>query len=793
MPMTDDFIPDAPDRDGASDAERCGVPTVRERHAREGRFRYAIEASNVGLWDFDIATGAVYFSPAFAALLDDPCRDRAWRWSDLAHPDDQDVLRVVADSLRNSGHCENFGHCEQEFRLRFNSGYRWVLSRGKAVAWDAAGRPQRAIGTLIDIDERKQAEAHNRRLAAIIEASSDLIAIATPAGAVNYLNPAGRALLGIGAQASLNQESLADYHPSWAAQRVMEEGFPTALACGRWLGDSAMLRRDGSTVPVSQLILAQPDPATGEIEFLSTICRDLSARLRADALVRQLQQDQELILDSMPALIWYKDTANRILRVNALVAQSLGLPKAQIEGRHAAELYPDEAENEYRDDCIAMRTGTPLSRIEARERPDSGALRWIRTDKIPLIAASGQATGILAMATDITERRMAEEALRESARRKDEFIAILAHELRNPLAPLKNAVQILRHPGLDEATRNWSCAAIERQVDHLTRLLDDLLDISRVSRGKLTLQRTSLAVADIVAQAVEFSRPLIAARQHELVLCMAPESLRVAGDLVRLSQVLSNLLNNAATYTAPGGRIRLAVAREDDTVVMRIADTGIGIAPSMIEQIFDLFFQADRSHQQFQGGLGIGLNLARQIVTLHGGTILARSAGLGTGSEFIVRLPCAANRLEEVAPRPPDAPESLPRRRVLVADDHADVLESLALLLNLMGHEVRTAQNGREAVAIAATFRPELILMDLGMPEMNGYDACRQLRAAADGAETLIVALSGWGQDRHRKATREAGFDRHLVKPIGNDALRSLLEDLTRDGAAPGDPSGHDI
>ncbi|MBK5967080.1 hypothetical protein CCR95_24175 [Thiocystis minor] len=910
--LTDISEQDALEQDLAECEERlqCTAEletSVRQRLESEGRFRDAVAASNVGLWDWNLQTDAMHFNAAFAAMLDADALELPRCWKDLLHADDRECAIISAlRDLRQSG------QCEQECRFRFRTrGERWILCRGKVVEWDAAGAPLRAIGTITDIDDLKRAEALNRKLAAIIEASSDLIATASPEGQIDYINPAGRALLGIDPLEPLKRVSIEDYHPDWAYRRVKEEGVPAALAHGRWLGDTALLGRDGSEIPVSQLILAQPALITGQVEYFSTICRDLSERIRADAALQQLQQEQELILDSVPALIWYKDTANRILRVNAAVARSLGLPKSRIEGRHSAEFYPDDAERYYRDDLIVIETGAPRYGIDEPNRLPSGERRWICTDKIPLTDATGQVTGILVMAIDntarkatedalhisqddlrraqavgkigswrldvrhdaltwsaethrifgmspgvplsyetflstvhpedrdavdqrwrtclqgepydiehrvivdgqvkwlrqkaelefddrgellggfgttqdITESKLAEEALRESDRRKDEFIAILAHELRNPLAPIKNAVQIQRHAGLDDATLVWSRDVIERQVDHLTQLVDDLLDISRISRGKIALQRESLVVADIVARAVESCRPLIDARRHALTLSLPSPSPRVDGDPVRLAQVLSNLLHNAAVYTEPGGRILLTVRQEGGEVVLSVKDTGIGIAPALLGQVFDLFVQADRLHQDAHGGLGIGLNLARQLVDLHGGTIAVESEGIGQGSEFSVRLPVGTAPVEAVARvTPPVAAVALPRHRVLIADDNADVLESLALLLDLMGQEVRTARNGLEAVEIAAEFQPELILLDLGMPELNGYDACRRLRAERSGrAGVMIVALSGWGQDRQKELTREAGFDRHLVKPIGLGELQGLLNAASCDSEA---------
>ena len=875
--------------------------SVRQHRESEGRFRDAIAASNVGLWDWNLQTDTVHFSAAFAATLDADASALPRRWKDLLHADDRE--RMLAGALRD---LRQSGHSEQEFRFRFRTrGERWVLSRGKVVERDAAGVPQRAIGTFTDIHDLKLAEALNRKLAAIIEASSDMIATANHEGLIDYINPAGRALLGIGPLEPLECVRIKDHHPDWDYRRVKEEAFPAALAHGQWLGDSVLLGRNGAEIPVSQLLLAQPDPITGQVEYLSTICRDLSERIRANAALQQLQQEQELILDSVPALIWYKDTANRILRVNAAVARSLGLSKARIEGRHSAEFYPDEAGRYYRDDLIVIESGAPRYGIDEPYRLPSGERRWVRTDKVPLKDATGRVTGILAMAIDITARKaaedalrisqddlsraqtvgkigswrltardnvltwsteiyrifglptdrpisyetflsavhpddlavvsqrwqaclqgdpydidhrivvngqvkwvrekaelefdehsellggfgtaqditdskLAEEALREADRRKDEFIAILAHELRNPLAPIKNAVQILRHPELDASRLAWSQNVIERQVDSLTKLVDDLLDISRISCGNIALRRKSLAVADLVAAAVETCQPLIDARRHALILSLPSELPRIDGDPLRLEQVLSNLLNNAAIYTEPGGSIQLSVQQEGGEVVVRVKDTGIGIAPSMLVQVFERFVRADGSRQNVQGGLGIGLSLAKQLAVLHGGTLTAASEGAGKGSEFSLRLPLGLERIETMpSVRQSGGAASASVRRILLADDNPDVLESLAMLLELMGHEVRTARNGLEAVAVAAAFQPELILLDLGMPELDGYDTCRRLRAGPSGqAGVTIAAISGWGQDRHYEATQAAGFDRHLVKPVDIGALTALLDAL---------------
>ncbi len=566
--------------------------SVRERMASEGRFRYAINASNVGLWDWDIQSGVVYFSAAFAATLDAEPGGRALIWEALLHPDDHEVM--VAHSER---YLREAGECELECRMGFKDrGYRWVLSRGKIVEWDAAGEPQRALGTVTDIDDMKRAERMNRKLAAIIEASGDLITAATPEGCLDYINRAGRALLGFGELDSLDQFHLEDLHPAWAYQRIRDEAIPAALAQGRWLGDTVMVRRDGSEVSVSQLLIAQKDPATGQVEFLSAICRDLSERIRADEALRISQDDLNRAQAVAKTGSWRLDVRRNVLTWSAENYRIFGISPgtALTYETFLAAVHPEDRDTVDRMWRAALQ-GEPYD-IEHRVIVD-GRIKWLRQKAELEFDERGELLGGFGTTQDITERKQSDDALREADRRKDEFIAILGHELRNPLAPIKSAAQILARAGLDDAMLAWSREVIERQVDHLTQLVDDLLDISRISRGKITLHRELLVVADIVQRAVEISRPLIDARQHELSLCLPSETLHLEGDLVRLSQVVANLLNNAATYTEPGGRILLAVQPEDGEVVLRVKDSGVGISSSMLDQVFDLFVQMDESHR----------------------------------------------------------------------------------------------------------------------------------------------------------------------------------------------------
>jgi signal transduction histidine kinase/CheY-like chemotaxis protein len=384
------------------------------------------------------------------------------------------------------------------------------------------------------------------------------------------------------------------------------------------------------------------------------------------------------------------------------------------------------------------------------------------------------------------ELRVRVEQLADADTRKDEFLAMLAHELRNPLAPIRNALHLVRL-GSQETRREVRKAhdIIDRQVDNLVRLVDDLLDVSRITRGKIQLKKECVDLAEVVARAVEGSRPLIDARRHTLEVTLPPDPVPVDADPVRLAQVLWNLLNNAAKYTPEGGRIALTVERASgarslpDEAVVRVRDTGVGIPAEMLPRVFDLFTQIDRTLDRAEGGLGIGLTLVRRLTELHGGTVQAISEGTGKGSEFVIRLPMLpAESLAGRQQKPPGTSgqgKLTSRRRILVVDDTVDSAESLAMLLRLLGNEVRTVHDGRFALETAVAYRPEVVLLDIGLPGMDGLEICRRLRQQPDGDRALIVALTGYGREEDRQNSQEAGFDAHLVKPVELESLQELL------------------
>jgi signal transduction histidine kinase/ActR/RegA family two-component response regulator len=395
----------------------------------------------------------------------------------------------------------------------------------------------------------------------------------------------------------------------------------------------------------------------------------------------------------------------------------------------------------------------------------------------PMRDAAGQIYGIMAVAVDVTAQVRSRQAVEAANRSKDEFLAMLGHELRNPLAPIVTALQLMQLRG-DESLQKER-TMIERQVRHLVRLVDDLLDISRITRGKIDLKREPIEISEVIAKAIEMASPLLEQRQHRLTIDVPRRGLLVEADVVRMAQVVANLLNNAAKYTEPRGLVHIQAAREGEQIALRVRDTGIGLSAEILPRVFDLFVQEKQALDRAQGGLGLGLAIVRVLVELHGGTVEAHSAGLGEGSEFIVRVPAAPASLQPELPTEPDSvaesvrPDAL---RVLVVDDNADSADLLAASLRLIGHIVSVANDGPTALKIAASFQPDIALLDIGLPVMDGYELARHLRSLRGLESIRLIAITGYSQEADRQRTRAAGFERHLVKPIDLQQVQEALE-----------------
>jgi PAS domain S-box-containing protein len=629
------------------------------------------------------------------------------------------------------------------------------------------------------LDRQRDAQAvreSEERYRDLFENASDIIYSHDLQGNLTSFNRAGEQILGYSREevtrmnfAQVLTPQSVELARSMTARKVAEGG--------RTAYELEAISKSGRTVTLeisSRLILRDGKPVG-----VQGIARDATERKRAEAALRESEERLRLALDAGHCGVWDWDIPNNRVTWSERVYEFHGMAPGTFGGRvedFTALVHPDDAQSVSEAIQQAVRDGTPYTSEYRIVRP-SGEVRWISTSGRVLYDGNGKPMRMLGANLDVTERRRTEEALRDADRRKDEFLAMLAHELRNPLAPIRNALGVLAmrftDPDLDKVR-----GMMERQVEHLVRMVDDLLDVSRIMRGRIELRNEPVELPALIARAVETARPAIDARGHELTVSLPSEHVWVRGDLLRLAQIFANLLGNAAKYTEGAGTISLSAECEKGCVVISVRDTGIGIAPELLPRVFDLFVQGDRSVARSQGGLGIGLTLVRRLVELHGGTIRAASAGPGRGTEFVVRLPVCSEALP-----PGDCPDNgatqknLRERgqRVLVVDDNVDAAESLAMVLRLSGHEVRTAYNGPAALAEARAATPDVVFLDIGLPGMDGFDVARQIREDQGLNHLRIVAVTGYGQDEDRRRTQEAGFDFHLTKPVDPTQLDRLL------------------
>jgi PAS domain S-box-containing protein len=671
----------------------------------------------------------------------------------------------------------------------------------------------------------RESEERHRKL---FETSPDAIVVHRR-GSFLFANPAALKLYHADSLAQLRSRNLLDLlHPDDRARaeakvRQAESGETTPLLATR------IFRLDGQPVVVEATgapVIYEGGPA------VLVVLRDFTERQRVERLYSVLSQVNEAIVrihdeqalyqkvcqiladEGHFPLVWVGLTRGREVAPAAASGEAVGyLSAVKVEvdgelGRGPTGTCVRERRPVINADFTTNETTTPWREAALRHGVRaSAAFPFFRGETVigalTLYAATpgtfdaAQVRLLEALCADLSYalgaieqercRSQAEESLRDSEqslrdadRRKNEFLALLAHELRNPLAPILNSVQIIRRVADNKGLRERAEAIIEKQVRHMVRLIDDLLDVSRIGQDKILLKRESLALATVVESAVETSQPLIDAGGHDLSIGLPAEPVVLVGDRVRLAQVLSNVLTNAAKYSLQRSPIQLSASVEDGMVSIRVKDKGIGIAPEILPRVFDLFVQGDSSLERQRGGLGVGLALCKSLVEMHGGSITATSAGSGQGSEFVIRLP--------LAPAPAASVESLvestgaereARFRVLVVDDTADVAESMATLVELMGHDVRSANDGPTALDLAESFGPDIVLLDIGMPQMSGYEVARRLRQTIVGKRAFLVAMTGWGQEEDRRRASDAGFDQHLTKPVEPGQLDRLFERLT--------------
>jgi PAS domain S-box-containing protein len=541
-------------------------------------------------------------------------------------------------------------------------------------------------------------------------------------------------------------------------------------------------RKDQSLVWINLTVALARTPQ-GEPDYFISVVEDISQKKQAEEQFRTLA-------DSIPQLCWMANPDGSIFWFNRRCYEYTGRTMEEMKGWAWESLAdPDELPKVVEQWKKSIATGQPLDIVFPLQGKD-GVFRPFLTRVQPVKDNAGRVVRWFGTNTDISEAKQAEDelrraeaALKEADRRKDEFLATLAHELRNPLAPMRNALQILRL-SQDREDREEAQSLMQRQLDQMVRLVDDLLDVSRISTGKLELRKEPLRFSAVVNSAVETSRPLIDHMGHELTVSLPEQPITIEADMTRLAQVFSNLLNNSAKYTERGGHIWLTAEQQESDVLVSVKDTGIGIAADQLPRVFHMFSQAEHSLEKAQGGLGIGLSLVKRLVELHGGRIEASSAGLGKGSEFVVRLPMVLKPSGPMAPieeQPAPPPLSL---RILIVDDKRENADSLTKLLRIMGNETLTAYDGQAGVDMAAEFQPDVALLDIGLPKLNGYEACRRIRELAWGREIVLIAVTGWGQEEDRRRSKEAGFDHHMVKPVDPQALMQLLAVIKGSAAA---------
>ena len=525
---------------------------------------------------------------------------------------------------------------------------------------------------------------------------------------------------------------------------------------------------------------AFPTPDGG----LAVYSLDVTERKRAEDQVRRGAELLTLLIDRSPSGFYIVDADFRISHINADSQQRAFRSVNPAIGRRLDDamrvLWPEPLATE----LIAILRRT-LDTGESYKSPGLVSPRadvdWVETYEWQLerITMPDGQFAVVCYYFDTTRLREAEQALRDADRRKDEFLATLAHELRNPLAPVRNAVHLLHMKGPAVPELQWARDVIDRQIQQMTRLIDDLMDVSRISRGKIELKRERAALETVIQGAVETSRPLIDQCRHELTVTLPPQSLHLDADVTRLAQVFANLLNNASKYTPPGGAIHLTAERQGSDVVVSVKDTGIGIPGDKLRSIFELFSQVQGALERSQGGLGIGLSLVKGLVEMHGGTVEARSEGPGTGSKFVVRLPIVVGQQNAIAPRDWAEQEVWASSlRILIVDDNRDAADSLGMMLRMMGNDIRTAYDGEAAVRAADEFRPQVVLLDIGLPKLNGYEACRRIRQESWGQRMALIAVTGWGQEEDKRRAEDAGFDQHMVKPVDPRGLITLLGSL---------------
>jgi PAS domain S-box-containing protein len=785
---------------------------ARHKEAEE-RYGLCLTASgNIGTWAYELDTGATFVDEQFGRLFQvDAALARSGtvlqRFTDMIHPEDRPrVLAAIEHAIASDT------LYDVEYRIpQLSRADAWVNARGKVFHDVTTGR-RRFAGVAIDITERRNAELarqeseriastalvreleNRRRLDVLLDAAPVGILYFDKDGSILRANAANRDIWGDHPTAAGT-----GHYPEWkvwwpagtpkAGQRMQPDEWPISrlLRGEDASGGIAEIEPFGAPGIRRTILIRTAAIRNDRNEIVGAVCAnlDITAQVAAERAMKDNEAKFRTIANVIPQMVWSAthDGVNDYL--NTRWQDFTGVAEAALSGQGWRDFI-------HADDLPVLRrawehsnaTGARLE-VEHRLMHHSGQYRWVLNRALPVTGDAGRIVRWIGTLTDIHDKKRGEDELKAAARRKDEFLAMLAHELRNPLAPISSAAQLLGHVAADEKRVRQASDIIGRQVRHLTGLVDDLLDVSRVTRGLVELQRERVDLKAVVASAVEQARPLLEARRHRLDQTMDATPAWVDGDRIRLVQVVANLLNNAAKYTPQGGAIALALEAGDGKVTIAVRDNGIGIEPDLLPQVFELFTQAERTPDRAQGGLGLGLALVKSLVGLHGGSVEADSAGAGLGSTFRVTLPLAqsarmasqhgiktAAGRGEMAAVPGD-------RSILIVDDNADAALSLAEILRAFGHQVEVAHEPRRALALAERGWPDIFILDIGLPDIDGYALARRLRAMAEeqpeARAATYLALTGYGQAHDKVLSKAAGFDRHFVKPVDLEALLAAL------------------
>jgi PAS domain S-box-containing protein len=684
-------------------------------------------------------------------------------------------------------------HFETE-RLR-SDGQRILVSLTISPIRDETGKVIGASKIVRDVTRQRQAEERERRLLAetasanarfraFFDQGASFAVILDVEGAI--VEPNRPFCEGCGYERTQVIGKRFWEGPWWASTASLVErikaGSKAAAAGSAFRAELPYAVGDGGQRVVDITIVPIKDDAN-RVLFLAATGTDVTDRKRAEAD----RQRFVTLVENSTDFIGICDVQGVPLYINPAGLRLVGLDGMDDARRtHIRDFFFPEDQAKITEELLPLVAKTGHGETEVRFRNFRTAeARWMDYKVLKLTDATDQTVAFATVSQDVTERRRLEDNLRRLAadlsevdRRKDEFLATLSHELRNPLAPLRNMLEVVKRAGGDRETVGRALDTMERQVGHLVRLVDDLLDLNRITHNRIELRRSQVELATVIQQVVQASRPMAGEMGHEIRVRVPAEPIHLHADPVRLTQVFGNLLNNSNKYTPKGGVITVTVARRGNEAEISVADTGSGIPPDKLDSIFDMFMQIDRTVERSQGGLGIGLTLVKRLVQMHGGSIEAKSAGRGQGSEFIVRLPVMIESQGAPADATTASPEPAHAYRVLVVDDNQDAASSLALLLQIAGHQTFRAHDGPTALEAAAQHRPDIVLLDIGLPTLNGYEVCRRIREQPWGRDMLLIALTGWGQDEDRRKSHDAGFDGHLVKPVDYAALTTLLDSM---------------